>query len=286
MKNQTKLYFLFCFTFLISSCQQENIDDSLETKEHIAKENREFYKPMFPESSKVITKKFFGSQVDFEYVDGNYILGDMVLSEDQIAKSNTSAKGTILNNVAKRWPKSGGIYLVTYSIDGNLPNKQRITNAIAHWEANTKIRFVNRIYNPYEPNYIYFTNNGGCFSKIGKVGGQQIISLGNNCSTGNTIHEIGHAIGMFHEQSHPQRNRFVKINWNNIVEGKGGNFIKQSYPNVKTTRFNFNSVMMYGSYYFSKNNLPTIVKKDGSTFSVQRNGLSNRDIKVVNKIYD
>ncbi|WP_298313703.1 M12 family metallopeptidase [uncultured Aquimarina sp.] len=286
MKNKKSLYILLCFLFLLISCQKENFEDSVDDSIITSEAMLEVYKPISKETSEIVTKSFFGSSMDFEFVDGNYILGDMILSEDQITKSNSIEKGTILNNVAKRWPKSGGIYLVTYSIDGNLPNKQRVTNAIAHWEANTKIRFVNRIYNPYEPNYIYFTNNGGCSSKIGKVGGQQIISLGNGCSTGNTIHEIGHAVGMFHEQSHPQRWRYVDIKWENIEDGKEGNFVKRSYPDVKTTRFNFNSVMMYGSYFFSKNGLPTILKEDGSTFSVQRNGLSNRDKKVINKIYE
>lgn len=286
MKTHYTVYLLISSMLFFISCQQENIEDALGDHNDISEAQAEVYQPLSAKASQTITKSFFSTPTDFEFVDGNFVLGDMVLSEQQIALSNQSQKGTILNKASKRWPKSGGIYLVTYSIDGALPNKGRIYDAISHWEANTKIRFVNRLYNPFTPNYIRFTNNGGCSSRVGMVGGEQIISLGNGCTTGNTIHEIGHAIGMFHEQSHPQRNRFVTINWENIEENKEGNFFRKTYPNVKTTRFNFNSVMMYGSYFFSKNDLPTIVKKDGSTFTVQRNGLSNRDIAVIDKIYD
>lgn len=285
MKNLALLFYVGVLLFL-TSCQQENSDEVVGNLQPYSEESNEFYQPLSKEKPTIATKSFFGSDVDFKYIDGKYILGDMILSEEQIATSNSPSKGTILNNPAKRWPKYGNIYLVTYSIDDDLPNKQRVMQAISHWEANTKIRFINRNYNPQENNYIYFTNNGGCSSRIGMKGGKQTISLGNGCTTGNTIHEIGHAIGMFHEQSHPQRNKFVTINWENIEEGKEGNFVKKSYPDVKTTRFNFNSVMMYGSYFFSNNGLPTIVKKDGSTFTVQRNELSNRDKQVIAKIYE
>jgi hypothetical protein len=43
--------------------------------------------------------------------------------------------------------------------------------------------------------------------------------------------------------------------------------------------------MMYGSFAFSKNGLPTITKKDGSTFSVQRNGFSVGDRATFNTMY-
>ncbi len=39
-----------------------------------------------------------------------------------------------------RWPNAR----VPYDIDPALPNQQRVTDAIAHWEANTRIRFVLR----------------------------------------------------------------------------------------------------------------------------------------------
>ncbi|WP_460968172.1 M12 family metallopeptidase, partial [Spirosoma migulaei] len=47
----------------------------------------------------------------------------------------------------------------------------------------------------------------------------------------------------------------------------------------------FGSVMLYGSYDFSKNGLPTMTKKDGSTFIGQRQGLSATDIKTIGYMY-
>lgn len=65
----------------------------------------------------------------------------------------------------------------------------------------------------------------GCWSFVGKHGGTQILSLqppddvGPNClgTEGRAIHELMHALGVFHEQSRWDRDKFVKINYDNIL---------------------------------------------------------------------
>jgi Astacin (Peptidase family M12A) len=56
----------------------------------------------------------------------------------------------------------------------------------------------------------------GCYSYIGRTGGVQDLGIGSGCSTGNTIHEIGHAVGLYHEHTRPDRNSYVIVNTANI----------------------------------------------------------------------
>lgn len=231
-------------------------------------------------NEKKVTKIFFGEKTEFSEVNNTLILGDMILSPEQVEESNLLEKGVIRRD--RHWSKSGNYYYIPYTVDSSLPNKNRVTDAIAHWEGKTKIRFIERT---NQSAYIHFKKGSGCSSAVGKTGSKQNITLGSGCSTGNTIHEIGHAIGMYHEQQHPDRDNYVTINFDNIESGKSSNFNKKSSSSVRTSTFDIGSIMMYGSYFFSKNGKPTIVRKDGSTFNIQRSALSSGDLSAIRLYY-
>ena len=63
-----------------------------------------------------------------------------------------------------------------------------------------------------------------CWSSVGKKYWRydygQEVSLGKGCNHRGTImHEIMHAIGFWHEHSRPDRNLYVEVLWENILDG-------------------------------------------------------------------
>jgi hypothetical protein len=112
------------------------------------------------------------------------------------------------------------------------------------------------------------------------------LTFPSHCSTGSTIHEIGHTVGLFHEQARHDRDNFIRINWSNIQSGHSHNFNKYSTSTgLDLGAYDFGSIMHYSSTAFSANGQPTIVKKDGSTFSTQRTALSEGDIAALKRMY-
>lgn len=66
--------------------------------------------------------------------------------------------------------------------------------------------------------YIY---SGACWSPVGRVGGEQRLSLGQRCwYFGIVVHELGHSIGFWHEMNRPDRDNWINIYWSNIIEVK------------------------------------------------------------------
>jgi astacin len=236
-------------------------------------------------------------EVIFEVHNGRAIFeGDIDLGPvDQIPRTREQTRmqnpmrGSTIDGWQYRW--SSGTVL--YEIDPALPNQARVTDAIAHIEANNPgVEFVPR--GSGQLDYIRFQPDNVCSSPIGRVGGQQIIRLADGCSTGSTVHELLHSLGMAHEQSRCHRDAFVQVLWDNIDPTREFNFYKAG----STTRtgacngftdvedYVEGSIMHYGTHYFSANGQPTLRSLRGfDGLMGQRDGMSASDIATVELLY-
>lgn len=91
-----------------------------------------------------------------------------------------------------------------------------------------------------------------CSSNVGRQGGQQVIKLSFLCAkyTEVVIHEIGHVVGFWHEQSRPDRDDFITVLWENIQTGKKINFRKHPVTEIDSLNitYDYGSIMHYSPY--------------------------------------
>ncbi|KAK5935757.1 hypothetical protein CgunFtcFv8_021093 [Champsocephalus gunnari] len=185
-----------------------------------------------------------------------------------------------------KWPKYRGYVFVPIYLSTRYTSTERniIIRALLTFHASTCIRFVWRT---SHRNYLYFYSGSGCWSYLGRQSRGQLVSLQKNgCLYTNTVqHEVLHALGFHHEQVRSDRDSFVSILYQNIKPGQTHNFMKRQTNNLGTP-YDFDSVMHYGKYAFSKNREPTILAKSNPSlnFGTART-MSKNDIARVNKLY-
>ncbi|XP_067136383.1 astacin-like metalloprotease toxin 5 isoform X3 [Centruroides vittatus] len=178
-----------------------------------------------------------------------------------------------------------GIIYYKFSPDIKVTRILYLLTSFRYIELVTCLRFV---YRKTEENYIFIQEGDGCNSHVGKIGGRQILNLDSGCwYFGVILHEVCHAIGLYHEHTRPDRDKYIKILWDNIIDGKKkvfeiNRFVKICGP------YSYDSIMHYHPTVFAKHGresfeptLPNVNIKD----IFDRILLSDSDIECINKLY-
>lgn len=259
----------------ISTCENSFKNNSCQDQGEIALPNK---------PKDIIT---LSNGVQLAKCDSIYILdGDIILSKEQLASLNSvpQTKSAYITALSKRWPGN----VIFYTMSSGFYDTNTVQRAINHIETNTSIRFWTKVDGISD--YVSFVNGDGNFSYVGKMGGMQLITIYKNSGMGTVVHEIGHALGLFHEHNRADRDSYVTINWGNIKKEWQYAYKKytdEGYQGSDLGSFDFNSIMLYSSInsFAVDISKPTMTRKNGTTFSGQRDGLSNGDIAGVNRMY-
>ena len=116
-----------------------------------------------------------------------------------------------------------------------------------------------------------------CYSYVGRQGGNQGISLSSTCVTrGIVLHELGHAIGFYHEQNRPDRDDYVTIA-NTYYHNNSINYRKLTEEEIDSlgVGYDYNSIMHYDN----------IDALDPEIITGEAEELSPLDILQTNKLY-
>jgi len=126
-----------------------------------------------------------------------------------------------------------------------------------------------------------------CCSAVGRITGYiQVLSFGRTCGFSEAVHEIGHVIGFWHEQSRADRNDYINVHYNNIEPGALLNFAILKNSNSLGVTYDFNSIMHYDEVAFSINGEKTMSSKEPNIPLGRSTGLSPLDIQQTQLLYE
>lgn len=186
------------------------------------------------------------------------------------------------------WPKVGNQYQIPYVITSGTGDLTNLTAAITQFNKTfSNIKFVALV---AQTDYVNFYFNpddtsGECEAVVGRAGGEQPVGGSATCALGTILHEMGHTIGLWHEQSRPDRNTYVSVNYDNLIKGSISNF-NQIYDNAQeTTLFDYASIMEYPAFSFSRNGGPAIESIPPGIPLSNLTGYTAADIDGIERLY-
>lgn len=196
----------------------------------------------------------FVGDVVIGQLDGQRLIApDKQVLLDLSGDALTPQGSGIVNASGQKWPNA----VIPYQFDPGATQVDRdaFLRAKADYDAKTVVRFVPRT---NQADYVNVVSKDGCWSYVGRIGGKQDLSLGNGCGVNAARHEMGHALGLAHEQVRQDRDQWIIVN-----AGGSQNAIDYGSAGTPIGPYDFQSMMHYRNYfvngrwdYLPKNGFP------------------------------
>jgi len=233
------------------------------------------------------TTIFGGRVVRYHVVDGRAMVdGDIDLGPAAALDPASAAKGVrsaaIISEPPRYWPGA----VVPYIIDAELPAPERILEAMRNWETRTPLRFSRRT---TEQNYLHFTRvqDGSCSSYVGVKGGEQLVRLDSRCSALAIAHELGHAIGLYHEQSRADRDYYIRIYYENLDRRWQDAYDMAGTAGADVGPYDYGSIMHYTRFHYNRDRELVTIETLPAGIPIEENlhDISALDVDAVQRMY-
>lgn len=165
------------------------------------------------------------------------------------------------------WPQVGGVATVYYYIEPASGDQTNLTTAIDTFNADFPgvIQWVElSSVGSGSPNYVDINldsdnTNGQCEANEGyeAMQGQPMGGSG-SCTVTTLLHELGHVIGLWHEQQRSDRAKYITVSSANGIRGSWGNFAITLEDQQLLTPYDYASVMEYPPFAFTRDGGPVI----------------------------
>jgi len=242
-------------------------------------------------ANRVRTGIYRGRRVTYQIVRGKMITeGDIALDHvDQRLPERTDHPGGTLDYLQNLWPKVGSVYQIPYMIDPASGDATNINSAVATYNS-IFAGIIQWVPLTTQTDYIDFDldpndTSGVGNSYIGRVGGKQLIWGSGSCTVPTLLHEVGHATGMWHEQSRPDRNNYVTVLFNNMINVERTDSVMQLDDMQTPTLYDWSSLMHYSAWQFTKNGAPTMESIPAGMPLSNNTGYSASDIDAIKVLY-
>jgi hypothetical protein len=178
------------------------------------------------------------------------IEGDIQIRLDQYLMMQAGMEGTFGGTL---WP--GGLVPYVFNANVSAANQQLMLNAMAQISQRAAVTF--QPWQPGNPFWIHIQASTANNSAVGMVAPGQIVNIVDWNSQVTLVHELYHALGFWHEQTRPDRDAYVTINWQNICSGLEHNFWLNPFASTYGP-YDFASIMHYSRGAFSCTGQDTI----------------------------
>ena len=185
------------------------------------------------EGDMLISKAALLTYYDFNFTGGNEFLRKLL--GENVSTLYDKHKAAPAEVVMQLWKD----HIVYYAFSTSFQNSRKVLvrEGFDHWERVTCLRFLQA--DKYTEDYIEISDQERrCRAVVGRVGGKQLMTLHIDCDMVAILHEIGHALGLHHEQARPDRDRYVRMISN---EGKLNEYLTDS----QGSPYDYRSVMHY-----------------------------------------